>query len=76
MLKSRNSPQDLRGIEEFRSIHHCLQKVSDHEEVDESDLSEQLQNGDDGALAEYEGSADQSHHPPDCEDHSGERTSG
>lgn len=39
---------------------------------EESDLSEELQNGDGGALTEDEGSTDQSHNSPNCEEDSGE----
>lgn len=41
-------------------------------EEEPSDLSQDLHNGDGGALAEDESSAEQGHRSPNCEDDSGE----
>lgn len=43
---------------------------------DESDLSQKLHDSNGGALAKDEGSTKQGHHPPNCEENSGDNNRG
>lgn len=59
---------------QVKSRHHSLYDKNPwiSWEEEQSDLSEDLHDGDGGALAEDESSAEQGHTSPNCEDDSGE----